>query len=129
MKENQEKKEESIIENLPVGELVVENYSDQSKKYQNLTDQDNKILSEINVLLKNYTKRYKETHDHEFYDERQRKIISFMHELEDNNLSILDYILGHRLLHSTPDPKDNINKLDTPNHDIEKFIRNLKMEK
>ncbi|MFA5652195.1 MAG: hypothetical protein WC933_02420 [Candidatus Paceibacterota bacterium] len=122
MKENQEKKE-----NLNGNDIIPENYDKQNNEYQNLTPEQNKILSEINILLRNFVKRYKETHDHKFYEERQSEIVSFKNKLEDKGLSIYNYILGCRVIHGTPE--ENVTEFDTPDHDIEKFIRNLRIER
>ncbi len=104
----------------------IEDYSDENKYYPNLSPENNKILAEVNVLIANYIKSLAETRDLKLYGEKQLKIIAFVHELEDKGFSLHNYILGYRI--KGGELKPGITELDTPNRDIEKFIRDLYKE-
>jgi len=101
-----------------------ESYSDEKKYYSNLSPEENIILSDINVIIKNFANKILETKDLEQYEERQKKIISFIDELKEKDIMIYNYILGHRLINSTTHEK-YIRGFDTDGHEIENFIKNL----
>jgi len=104
----------------------IEDYSDENKYYSNLSPEDNKTLAEVNTLIANYIKSLQETRDTKLYGEKQLKIIDFIHELEDKGLFLHNYILGYRI--KGGELKPGIKELDTTNHDIENFIRDLYKE-
>ena len=95
--------------------MSVENYSEK-KEYSNLTPEQNKILSEINDILV-----FK---DLDSWMDRQNKIITFIHIMEDKSITPTNYILGSRMVGGTPEPY--VTEFDTKDQDIENFIRSLK---
>ncbi len=90
------------------------------KEYENLTSEQNEILSEINALL---LVDRNAPHALDKFMARQKAAKDFILELEDKGYNPLDYILWHRVIGSTP--QDEIEKFDTPEKDIEKFIRDF----
>jgi hypothetical protein len=97
----------------------MENFS-QKKQYENLNSEQNKILSEINDLL------LVSSDVHGSLDKfmaRQKAAKDFILELEDKGYNPLDYILWHRVLGSTP--QDSVEEFDTPESDIENFVRDF----
>lgn len=104
----------------------VENYADKNKEYPNLTSEQNKTLSEINTFIKNFTKKFVAEHNINLFNERQKKIISFIQTLEDKGFTSSNYILGCRMIGGTPE--EYITEFDTSDHDIEKFMIGLESD-
>ena len=92
----------------------MENFSSK-KEYQNLTEDQNKVLQEVNNILR--------PRGVEFFANRQKKCMDYQVELRKKDIEPLNYILWHRVIGSTP--QDDIAEFDTPNNDIENFIRSL----
>lgn len=98
---------------------MYENNYSENKEYPDLTPEQNKILAEINDILR------LDNRDRcvEVYEKRMPQIVDFMEKFQKKGLDLNDYILGRRLKFSTPE--EGIFKFDTPDHEIEKFIRTL----
>ncbi|MFH1455289.1 MAG: hypothetical protein ABIF22_03155 [bacterium] len=128
--ENFDSVEEAKKQNKYLAEITnTEPYQDEKKYYSNLSPEQNQILSEINILLNNFTAKLKSIpiteQKKKLLREKNIKIKEFDNEFEETNddLTLYDYILGCRIIGATPE--DNVTKFDTRDREIEKFIRNL----
>ena len=91
----------------------VVNYNE-DKEYPDLTPEQNEILKEMNHILSQKGLA--------FFTKRQNGSIELQDELAKRGIKAKDYILFHRAICSTP---HNGLEFDTPEHDIENFIRSL----
>jgi hypothetical protein len=151
MTENFEKKEKSIYtkeenetsakeQNKTLVDIAPEeNYSDETKYYPDLSPEENKILGEVNTLIAKFDSETEKIHKIGTKDERKRilelweehniKTSKFINNM--GGIKVVNkYVLSARLNRgsiSEQDRKENegMMKLDTPNHDIEKFLREL----
>lgn len=101
-------------------------YDDENKVYEDLTNEQNYILSEINSIIKKASANVSGERTVENVKIKQDKIKSFIEEIEKKyDYKIGNYLLGSRLIHSSPDKSTKTTEFDTPNNDIENFIREL----
>jgi len=77
------------------------------------------VLAEVDAIMENFEKEP----NSDLHEEKKDQIITFIKDIEGAGFSAHDYILGQRLNGSMPDK--TATKFDTPDHDIEKFIRSF----
>ena len=95
--------------------VASENYSNINEYHSNLTAEENDTLGKINNILAK--------EDISVWQKRLVASVDFGKKMEQDGFVPSDYILWYRLIGDTP--KDNIEKFDTPNQDIENFIKSF----
>jgi hypothetical protein len=106
----------------------MEDYQKEKRKVpEGLNEEENEIWQKVNGMLDSEFLSF-DLIPLERIDEIQNKKRAFGRELKRKNIDSGKYLLWHRLIGSSVPEGDLKLELDTPDHDIENFIKKLYAE-
>ena len=85
-----------------------------------MSPEQQKVFDELNDIMD----KFEREGDSESHREKKEQIITFIHDMEGSNFSPNDFVLGKRLMGEKMVKAEE--NFDTPDHDIENFIRSMK---